>query len=420
MRIALLALIVFMAGCVSQSQPGNRYNDNFDRQEAAKTRISLGLTYLKNGNYSQAKANLDKALEFAPRMADAHYSLAYYYQLVGENQRAEDAYQNAMDLAPRNADIANSYGAFLCQTGRYDDAKSYFLKAVNSQRYSSSAETYENMALCAQGQGETEDAIEYLNTALNYQPTRAKSLFLLTELYVGLEDWEQAKASLRKLEKVGRVSPDSLWLAVQIAQGQQDLETAKGYGDMLMTMYPTSSQARAYQQQKLTLPAPVVSRKSKNRVVVVDAEPPAETTPENVDNTAVTDSDSESLAASVENTEDTPIRDDASVSDLSATGDTPPESSVAAEDVNELEEQKANDAAPEDETAADVVTSADNVDGEDPHYHIVQRKENLYRISLRYNLKMDTLKEWNNLDDSGAIFAGMKLWLISPEQQEEE
>ena len=72
MRIALLTLVIFMAGCVSQSQPGNRYNDNFDRQEAAKTRISLGLTYLKNGSYSQAKANLDKALEFAPRMADAH------------------------------------------------------------------------------------------------------------------------------------------------------------------------------------------------------------------------------------------------------------------------------------------------------------------------------------------------------------
>ena len=417
MRIALLTLVIFMAGCVSQSQPGNRYNDNFDRQEAAKTRISLGLTYLKNGSYSQAKANLDKALEFAPRMADAHYSLAYYYQLVGENQRAEDAYQSAMDLAPRNADIANSYGAFLCQTGRYDDAKSYFLKAVNSQRYSNSAETYENMALCAQGQGETDDAIEYLNTALNYQPTRAKSLFLLTELYVGLNQWDEAKASLRKLEKVGRVSPESLWLAVKIAQGQGDLETSKGYGDMLMTMYPTSSQAKAYQQQKLTLPAPVVNRKSKNRVVVVDAEPDTDKTVEDAQDAQ----DAQDDAARAE--ADGGKQQSETASDAPAMTDTSDEagSKQPAEAARVTEQTPpAKPKTSQQRVANETTGSPEEAEAQQTRFHIVQRKENLYRISLRYNLKMDTLKEWNNLDDSGAIFAGMKLWLIPPEQQEEE
>ncbi|WP_414828046.1 type IV pilus biogenesis/stability protein PilW [Alteromonas sp. H39] len=409
MRIALLTLVIFMAGCVSQSQPGNRYNDNFDRQEAAKTRISLGLTYLKNGNYSQAKSNLDKALEFAPRMADAHYSLAYYYQLVGENQRAEDAYQNAMDLAPRNADIANSYGAFLCQSGRYDDAKSYFLKAVNSQRYSNSAETYENMALCAQGQGETDDAIEYLNTALNYQPTRAKSLFLLTELYVSLAQWDDAKASLKKLEKVGRVSPESLWLAVQIAQGQGDLETSKGYGDMLMTMYPTSSQAKAYQQQKLTMPAPVVSRKAKNRVIVVDAEPEAGERAQDTQNGM----DNDSMSDAVTNSQNAEAADTASAS--AETADDP---SAATQNADESQPQSITQN--QQNSSVEAVPEQNGEAGDRARFHIVQKKENLYRISLRYNVKMDTLKEWNSLDDSGAIFARMKLWLIPPEQQEEE
>ncbi len=71
-------------------------------------------------------------------------------------------------------------------------------------------------------------------------------------------------------------------------------------------------------------------------------------------------------------------------------------------------------------TVTEPAITANDTGEENARFHIVQRKENLYRISLRYNLKMDTLKEWNNLDDSGAIFAGMKLWLIPPEQQEEE
>ena len=181
MRILLLLAVLTLVGCAGGPSSGGASQGNFDTVEAAKTRISLGLTYLKNGNYRQAKVNLDKAIEFAPRLADAQYSLAYYYQVVGENALAEDAYQLAMDLEPRNADIANSYGAFLCQQGKYEKAKEYFLKAVNSNRYASTAESYENLALCSQSQGQISDGIEYLRLALNHQPSRAKSLLLLTQ-----------------------------------------------------------------------------------------------------------------------------------------------------------------------------------------------------------------------------------------------
>ncbi len=358
MRIALLTLVLFMAGCVSQSQLGQQYGDDFDREEAAKTRISLGLTYLKNGDYQQAKANLDRALAFAPRLADAHYSLAYYYQLVEENQRAEQAYQAAMDLAPDNATIANSYGAFLCQTGQYDAAKNYFLKAVNSQQYANSAQTYENMALCAQAQGELADAIAYFTTALNYQPTRAKSLFLLTELYLETAQWDKAADTLARLERVTRVSPESLWLAVRVAQGQQNLEKAAGFGDMLVSMYPQSPQATAYLRSRDDAPAAVIMRKAKPAVTGAadDAPRPA------------TASAAKAASRSAEQTR--------------ATTDT-------------------------------------NKDAAQPRFHVVQAQENLYRISLRYNLKMATLQEWNNLETAGAIFAGMKLWLVPPQQQEE-
>ncbi|MCU7555682.1 type IV pilus biogenesis/stability protein PilW [Alteromonas sp. ASW11-19] len=358
MRIALLALMLFMSGCVSQSQLGQQYGDDFDREEAAKTRISLGLTYLKNGDYQQAKANLDRALAFAPRLADAHYSLAYYYQLVEENQRAEEAYQAAMDLAPDNATIANSYGAFLCQTGQYDSAKRYFLKAVNSQQYANSAQTYENMAMCAQEQGEFADAIDYFSTALNYQPTRAKSLFLLTELYLKTEQWDKAAQTLTRFERVARVSPESLWLAVRVAQGQQNLEKAKGFGEMLLSMYPDSQQAAAYLRSREDEPAAVIMRKAKP-----------------------------------------------SITNAEEVADNPAAESAVDESANSAKRKS----APTDT----------NKDAAMPRFHVVQAQENLYRISLRYNLKMATLQEWNNLESAGAIFAGMKLWLVPPQQQEE-
>ena len=56
-------------------------------------------------------------------------------------------------------------------------------------------------------------------------------------------------------------------------------------------------------------------------------------------------------------------------------------------------------------------------DKADKLFHVVQPKENLYRLSLQYNIKLNTLKEWNNLDKNGSIKVGMKLWLVPPAQQ---
>ena len=390
MRIVMLVTLLWLSGCVSENQGGN-FSAEFDQNEAAKTRISLGLTYLKNGNYTQAKMNLDKALSFAPRLADSHYGLAYYYQVVGEVERAREAYETAMSLAPRNADIANSYGAFLCQQGDYEEAKTFFLQAVNSKQYANSAATYENMALCAQSQGQGEDAIEYLNSALKHQPGRAKTLFILTEMYVATEQYNLAEQTLRKYEKVARVSPDSLWMAIEIATGQGDILTANGYGDMLLTMYPDSPLTKLYIDRQQKLPQPVIKVKTK---------PQQNVKPDTV-SVADLQSSTEPSSAVTKPAADITLAKPESADSQSA---------VVNDNANEAD-TNTDDAADAESVAEDAVAA------EPVKFHIVQPKENLYRLSLKYNIKLDTLKAWNNLDNNGSIKIGTKLWLVPPAEQ---
>ncbi len=253
----LLSAVVSISGCVSQSQPG-MYGSAFDVQEAAKTRMSLGLTYLQNNNYTQAKKNLDKALEFNPDSAEVQYAMAYYYQLVGEDARAQRFYETALELAPNNGDIANSYGAFKCQLGEYEPAKGYFFQAINSPRYANAAQTYENLALCAQSQGKLEEAITYFQDALKHQPTRAKSLFLLSELYVMTERWGEAHHTLQRYNKVAKLSADALWLSYEIAKGQGNLEAAKGFGEMMVSLFPEDGLTQRYLAQNSFAPRKVL------------------------------------------------------------------------------------------------------------------------------------------------------------------
>ena len=388
LKIGFLSAIIFTSGCVSNSQSG-LYGGNFDHEEAAKTRMSLGLTYLQNNNYTQAKKNLDKALEFNPRSADVQFAMAYYYQLVGDNLRAEEYYETAIALAPNNGDIANSYGAFKCQNGEYEKAKAYFFDAINNRLYANAAQTYENLALCAQSQGKLDEAIGYFQDALKHQPARGKSLFLLSELYTVSEQWELAESTLRKYERVAKVTPDSLWLAYEIAKGKGDLETAKGYGEMMMSLFPESELTKRYLVQRESM---------QNKVVkTVKSTQPNDSETELSENQTNTDGLTQTSSNDKEN-----------------------EKSVAQDNDAQRQSQSNNtDNAPT--ATANTPEKAQNTElsVQSDKFHVVKEGENLYRISLLHNIKMATLQEWNNLENTGAIIAGQTLWLVPPSMQEE-
>ena len=388
LKIGFLSAIIFTSGCVSNSQSG-LYGGNFDHEEAAKTRMSLGLTYLQNNNYTQAKKNLDKALEFNPRSADVQFAMAYYYQLVGDNLRAEEYYETAIDLAPNNGDIANSYGAFKCQNGEYEKAKAYFFDAINNRLYANAAQTYENLALCAQSQGKLDEAIGYFQDALKHQPARGKSLFLLSELYTVSEQWELAESTLRKYERVAKVTPDSLWLAYEIAKGKGDLETAKGYGEMMMSLFPESELTKRYLVQRESM---------QNRVVkTVKSTQPNDSETQISENQANTDGLAQTSSNDKENEKSVAQDNDAQRQSQSNNTDNAPTATVNT---------------PEKAQNTELSVQSDK-------FHVVKEGENLYRISLLHNIKMATLQEWNNLENTGAIIAGQTLWLVPPSMQEE-
>ena len=388
LKIGFLSAIIFTSGCVSNSQSG-LYGGNFDHEEAAKTRMSLGLTYLQNNNYTQAKKNLDKALEFNPRSADVQFAMAYYYQLVGDNLRAEEYYETAIDLAPNNGDIANSYGAFKCQNGEYEKAKAYFFDAINNRLYANAAQTYENLALCAQSQGKLDEAIGYFQDALKHQPARGKSLFLLSELYTVSEQWELAESTLRKYERVAKVTPDSLWLAYEIAKGKGDLEAAKGYGEMMMSLFPESELTKRYLVQRESM---------QNRVV------------KTVKSTQPNDSETQ-ISGNQTNTDGLT---------QTSSNDKENEKSVA-QDNDAQRQSQSNDTDNAPTATANTPEKAQNTElsVQSDKFHVVKEGENLYRISLLHNIKMATLQEWNNLENTGAIIAGQTLWLVPPSMQEE-
>jgi type IV pilus assembly protein PilF len=476
--VAAILLCAFLGACVTEPRdPAFAGAAGINKEAAAKNRVSLGLTYLSNGNFSQAKANLDKALNFAPKSADAHFAMAYYYQQVDELILAEEYYLQALKFAPENPNIINSYGAFLCELGRYEKAKSYLLKAATSKRYISVAETYENLAICAVDQGKIDEAIGFLDLALNHQPTRSKSLYFLAQLKKEQGNYDEAKKLLWKYDRVSRFSPESLWLSYEIAQGLGDTKAALGYGELMQSMFPEHSNTALFKKQMGKF-QPVATVKNKQRVNSQSAEQVSLEAMANnlVENTQTATTQTPALIKINKQVKtltpristevpvtgaDTVVNDKPEVAHPelmepelvidAATEVTNAENAISANAAEKreaaLEVALAADFIAENDESASIEGKMQKVDNtlviedtfsevavdkaqdkvtqqidkavdDNASYHVVLPKENLYRISLRYNVKMKYLMQWNNLDDPSAIVIGMKLRVKDPKNND--
>ena len=178
---------------------------------------------------------------------------------------------------------------------------------------------------------------------------------------------------MSRYERVARVTPESLWLTIKIEQALGNHERAMGFGDMLVRMYPEHPNTLDYISKRAKKPdaTPAVAKvervlKPQQSEMVEEPAPQPQVA-------------------------------------------TPPEPVV-----EQPEAAVEQEVAQADEIATEELDSVAHENTAEV-FHVVQKDENLYRISLRYNLKMQRLIDWNNLADASAIYAGMKLYIVDPQ-----
>lgn len=255
--LALTISALALSGCVTE----NSYNgsdkpvveNKINNIGAARTRIALALQYLNTGNNSQAKYNLERAAEFAPNLPEVHYSLAYYYQQVGENTLADKAYQKALAIKPDDPNTLNNYGVFLCGINEYDRATDQFLKAIEIPSYIRVAESYENLALCAIEFNDFDNAESYFKQAMNHSSQRTSTLISLAALFYAKSDLHKANELLKRYDDTGKVSSRALMLNYLIKNRMGKIEDAEKIATTISQTYPTSNEAYVIREQKVRL-----------------------------------------------------------------------------------------------------------------------------------------------------------------------
>ncbi|MEE8543099.1 MAG: type IV pilus biogenesis/stability protein PilW [Gammaproteobacteria bacterium] len=238
----VVVLGLLCQGCVSTTTSSSSTRPPSD-EDAAIANLNLGVGYLRQGRAELAVEILERALNFDPRLADAHSSIAVAYDQLGRSDEAEEHYRRATRLAPDNPGAANSYAVFLCRNDRWDDAERYFRRAAENPRYTTPAAALANAGVCARTAGESDVAESYFREALARNPGYADALYHMADLAFQDENFLQARAFMQRYLETATANPEILWLCFQIEQQLDSPTRAQACSARLRDQFPESAQA---------------------------------------------------------------------------------------------------------------------------------------------------------------------------------
>ena len=87
---------------------------------------------MASGEFEKAVAKYNKAIKADPRCAEAHFGKAEASVGVPKltPEDVMESYKKAVELDPKNPIYQSSYGAYLVEIGRFNEAEAAYLKAA--------------------------------------------------------------------------------------------------------------------------------------------------------------------------------------------------------------------------------------------------------------------------------------------------
>ncbi|MDD5176510.1 MAG: type IV pilus biogenesis/stability protein PilW [Sterolibacterium sp.] len=254
--IAAIATVVFLAGCAvgngggsrSAEQPVSQQTATSETRQRAKVHTELGALYMQRGNMGVALEEARTALSADASYAPAYNLMGLVYMQLHEDRDAEKSFEQALALAPNDAESNNSFGWFLCQTGREQRSLQYFHTAIKSPLYATPAMPFTNAGICSLRLKDDKAAEDYFTKALRLDGSNDRALFFLADITYRQGRLPAARLYLADLHRLAEPSPESLWLAVRIEHRLGDREAEARFAAQLRRKFAGSPELQKLMQ----------------------------------------------------------------------------------------------------------------------------------------------------------------------------
>jgi type IV pilus assembly protein PilF len=243
-----------MAGC--STVPGEvpredlkTSSDQTDADKRARVRLELAAGYFARGQATTALDEVKLALVARPDLPEAFNLRGLIYAALGEPRLAEDSFRRALQLAPRDADAMHNFGWFLCQSSRFVESDALFRQALAQPQYRDTVRTLMAQGVCQARAQRWSDAEATLTRAYELDPGNPVSGFHLSDLLFRRGEFERARFYIRRVHLRREFStPQSLWLGVRLERRLGDTLAMRALGQQLQERFPQSSETLMYEK----------------------------------------------------------------------------------------------------------------------------------------------------------------------------
>ncbi len=195
--------------------------------------------FMSAGNYTEAIANLQKAVSIKPTYLAAWSDLGRAYTDRKDYENGIAAYQKALELSPGNEALIASIGYNYLNLDDFDNAEVYYLMLVEEDTLNYNGNV--NLAFIARRREDTHGAITYYERALQANPGDAITMGTLASLYGQIGNKEK---KYEYLQMAIDAAPENHQFKKQLAKAyfnEKDYENAIPIYESLVMEFPDDS-----------------------------------------------------------------------------------------------------------------------------------------------------------------------------------
>jgi type IV pilus assembly protein PilF len=239
--VSLVMVALLIGGCASQAE---RDAEAEKLHKRVTTQTQLGATYLARNQLDVAQQELNVALELDPNDSQANHIMGLLQIRLKDDAKAESYFRHAISEDPKNSDARNSYGAFLCERGRLDEADVQFRTALDNPLYKTPEQASLNGGLCQLKKPNKQAAASYFRTTLFFNPRQPTALLNMARYSFETGETLSARGFMQRYFEVAPETPDSLLLAFRIERALGAKDAQATYAVRLRGKFPNSAEAK--------------------------------------------------------------------------------------------------------------------------------------------------------------------------------
>jgi tetratricopeptide (TPR) repeat protein len=190
----------------------------------------------------QKIADLDKAIELAPRNPMIYRRRAGVYQRSGKFDEATKDLRKVIELDDNNIDALGSLAESLARLDRFEEALKLADEAIKTEPDSSAG--YELRARIYIMQEDGEKALVDLSKAIELNPKGVVALLLRATIYLTEDKLEQANADLDRVQAINPNIPQLYLLRAGVFEQREDYLQAAKILEVILRFAPNDEQMR--------------------------------------------------------------------------------------------------------------------------------------------------------------------------------